>query len=255
MKITKRFQKFARYTRSLRIYAIIALYRVSLIGPLQPVIHVIQNRHAGKQRKHWGKTNKELILFKMVKKNKAPVYQFIVLALPTFTSWTLRSNWLIDDTWSSRESALFFLLHLSPACRALREMPRSPRLAHEEPVMKARVGSLLSRKRALLLGLALYGFGTQKLINQEIFGFISNTCVVLVLCLRCQRCRIGLPQTTRQFAVKAISCEIILFIDFIIFPKSKSNILLYLVTVLPCLKNSSLNLIAYKQSSHELFCR
>ena len=161
------------------------------IGPLQPVIHVIQNRHAGKQRKQWGKTNKELILFKMVKKNKAPVYQFIVLALPTFTSWTLWSNWLIDDTWSSRESALFFLLHLSRACHALREMLRSPRLAHKEPVMKARVGSRLSRKRSLLLGLAVYGFGTKKLINQEIFGFISNTCFVLVLCLRCQRCQIG----------------------------------------------------------------
>ena len=100
MKIIKRSQKFARYTRSLRIYAIIALYRVSLIGPLQPVIHVIQNRHAGEQRKHWGKTNKELISFKIGKK-KAPVHQFIVLALPTFTSWTLRSNLLIDDTWSS----------------------------------------------------------------------------------------------------------------------------------------------------------
>ena len=84
-KVSSRFQKFARYTRSLKIYAIIVVYRVSLTGPLQPVSHVIQNRHAGEQRKHWGKTNKELILFKMVKK-KAPVYQFIVLALPTFTS-------------------------------------------------------------------------------------------------------------------------------------------------------------------------
>ena len=70
VKIIKRFQKFARYTRSLKIYEIIALYRVLLIGPLQPVIHVIQNRHAGGQRKHWGKTNKELILIKMVKKIK-----------------------------------------------------------------------------------------------------------------------------------------------------------------------------------------
>ena len=73
MKIVKRFQKFERYNRSFTIYAIIALYRVSLIGPLQPVIHVIQNRHAGKQRKQWGKTNKELILFKMVKKSKVNV--------------------------------------------------------------------------------------------------------------------------------------------------------------------------------------
>ena len=141
-KVSWRFQKFARYTRSLKIYAIIVVYRVSLTGPLQPVSHVIQNRHAGEQRKHWGKTNKELILLKMVKK-KAPVYQFIVLALPTFTSWTLRSNWLIDNTWSSRESALFFLLPLSRACRAFREMPRSPRLAHKAPVMQARVGSLI----------------------------------------------------------------------------------------------------------------
>lgn len=160
---------------------------------------------------------------KWSKKNKTPVYQFIVLALPTFTSWTLRSNWLIDDTWSSRESTLFFLLPLSRACRALREMPRSPHLALKAPVMQARIGSPLPRKRALLLGLAVYRFGTQKRINQEIFGFISNTCVrvVLVLCLRCQRCQIGLPRTTRQFAVKAISCEIILFIDFFIFPKSQ----------------------------------
>ena len=69
VKIIKRFQKFARYTRSLKIYEIIALYRVLLIGPLQPVIHVIQNRHAGEQRKHWRKTNKELISFKIVKKS------------------------------------------------------------------------------------------------------------------------------------------------------------------------------------------
>ena len=69
-KVSSRFQKFARYTRSLKIYAIIVVYRVSLTGPLQPVSHVIQNRHAGEQRKHWGKTNKELILFKMVKKKK-----------------------------------------------------------------------------------------------------------------------------------------------------------------------------------------
>ena len=84
VKRVKSFQKFARYTRSLRIYGIIALYRVSLTGPLQPVIHVIQN--AADKRKQWGKTNKELILFKIVKKNKTPVYLFIVLALPKFNS-------------------------------------------------------------------------------------------------------------------------------------------------------------------------
>ena len=69
-KVSWRFQKFAPYTRSLKIYAIIVVYGVSLIGPLQPVINVIQNRHAGERKKHWGKTNKELILFKMVKKIK-----------------------------------------------------------------------------------------------------------------------------------------------------------------------------------------
>ena len=69
-KVSWRFQKFARYTRSLKAYAIIVLYIVSLIGPLQPAIHVIQNRNAGEQRKHWDKRNKELILFKMVKKIK-----------------------------------------------------------------------------------------------------------------------------------------------------------------------------------------
>ena len=92
------------------------------------------------------------------------------------------------------------LIPSSRACRALREMPRSPRLAHKAPVMQATVCSLLSRKRALLLRFAVYEFGTQKLINQEIFSFISNTCFVLVLCLRWQRCQIGLPQITHQFA-------------------------------------------------------
>ena len=29
-----------------------------VIGPLQLAIHVVQNRHAGKQKSHWDKTNK-----------------------------------------------------------------------------------------------------------------------------------------------------------------------------------------------------
>ena len=123
-------------------------------------------------------------------------------------------------------------------------MPRFPRLAHKAPVFQARVGSLLSWKRTLLLGLAVYGFGTHKLINQEIFSFISNTCVVLVLCLRCQRCQIGLPQTTRQFAVKSISCEIILFIDFSLFFLSLSRIL-YSVWW-PCYSGSKTLLLIWK---------
>ena len=35
-------------------------------GPLQLVIHVVQNRHFGEQATHWDKTNKELTSFKMV---------------------------------------------------------------------------------------------------------------------------------------------------------------------------------------------
>ena len=70
---------------------------------------------------------------------------------------------------------------MSRACRALREMPRSPRLAHKEPVMKARVGSLLS-KRALLLGLALYGFGTQKLHDQSRDIWLYLLTLALFLC-------------------------------------------------------------------------
>ena len=31
------------------------------IGPLQLVIYVVKNRHAGKQKSHWEETNKELI--------------------------------------------------------------------------------------------------------------------------------------------------------------------------------------------------
>lgn len=34
--------------------------RSSLIGPLQLVIHVVQNRHGGEQQTHRGKKNKEL---------------------------------------------------------------------------------------------------------------------------------------------------------------------------------------------------
>ena len=34
--------------------------RSSLIGPLQLVIHVVQNRHAGEQQKHRDKKNEEL---------------------------------------------------------------------------------------------------------------------------------------------------------------------------------------------------
>ena len=93
------FQKFARYRRSLKIYAIIVVYGVSLIGALQPAIHVIQNRHAGERKKHWGKTSKELILFKMVKKKR------LFTSSCSGSSWTLRSNWLIDDTC---ESLLYF---------------------------------------------------------------------------------------------------------------------------------------------------
>ena len=29
----------------------------SRLGPLQLTIHVVQNRHAGTQESHWGKTN------------------------------------------------------------------------------------------------------------------------------------------------------------------------------------------------------
>lgn len=36
------------------------------IGPLQLVIHIIQNRHARERETHWDKTNKELASFKMV---------------------------------------------------------------------------------------------------------------------------------------------------------------------------------------------
>ena len=153
-----------------------------------------------------------------------------------------------------RENLLYFFSTPRLARVAiLREMPRSPRLAHKAPVMQARVSSLLSWKRALLLGFAVYGFGTQKLINQEIFGFISNTCFFLVLCLRCQRCQIGLAQITRQFARQnhLVWDHFVHWLQF----QSQSNTLLCLVTVLLWLKNSSLNLKTYKQSSHELFCR
>lgn len=36
------------------------------IGPLQLVIHIIQNRHARERETLWDKTNKELASFKMV---------------------------------------------------------------------------------------------------------------------------------------------------------------------------------------------
>lgn len=36
------------------------------IGPLQLVIHIIQNRHARERETHWDKTNKELASFNMV---------------------------------------------------------------------------------------------------------------------------------------------------------------------------------------------
>lgn len=36
------------------------------IGPLQLVIHIIQNRQARERETHWDKTNKELASFKMV---------------------------------------------------------------------------------------------------------------------------------------------------------------------------------------------
>ena len=32
------------------------------IGPLQLAIHVAQNRHAGEQKSHWDKTNKEITI-------------------------------------------------------------------------------------------------------------------------------------------------------------------------------------------------
>ena len=32
---------------------------LQIIGPLQLAIHVVQNRHAGEQKSHWDKTNKE----------------------------------------------------------------------------------------------------------------------------------------------------------------------------------------------------
>ena len=32
---------------------------IRAIGPLQLVIHVVQNRRAGEQKSHWDKTNKE----------------------------------------------------------------------------------------------------------------------------------------------------------------------------------------------------
>ena len=35
------------------------------IGPLQLVIHVVQNRHAGEQKSHWNKNNKENYHFKL----------------------------------------------------------------------------------------------------------------------------------------------------------------------------------------------
>ena len=143
-KVSSRFQKFARYTRSLKIYAIIVVYRVSLTGPLQPVSHVIQNRHAGEQRKHWGKTNKELILFKMVKKSAC---------LPVHCSGSSHVHFMnvavqLANWWHMilAKSPLYFFSPppppLSRACRAFRQMPRSPRLAHKAPVMQARVCSL-----------------------------------------------------------------------------------------------------------------
>ena len=36
------------------------------LGPLQLAIHMVQSRHAGEQKKHWDKTNKENYYLKLV---------------------------------------------------------------------------------------------------------------------------------------------------------------------------------------------
>ena len=48
-----------------QIYTSTILLVYSIIGPLQLVIHVVQNRPAGEQKSHWDETNKENYHFKL----------------------------------------------------------------------------------------------------------------------------------------------------------------------------------------------
>ena len=46
--------------------AIVWLVFIRAIGPLQLVIHVVQNRSVGEQKSHWDKKNKENYHFKIL---------------------------------------------------------------------------------------------------------------------------------------------------------------------------------------------
>ena len=70
------------------------------IGPLQLVIHVVQNRHTGEQETHWEKTNKGNYRFKWYK-------LFVNLSCPN----TCSPAWRFCTTWiTSWKGPIFNLL-------------------------------------------------------------------------------------------------------------------------------------------------
>lgn len=50
----------------IHIYQLFVIIRSQEVGPLQLVIHMVQNRHVGQQGTRWEKTNRKLTSFKMV---------------------------------------------------------------------------------------------------------------------------------------------------------------------------------------------
>lgn len=73
-------------------------HHVSWIGPLQLAIHVVQNRHAGEQKTHWGKQTKGIYTFKINS-------NFLCLSCPS-TTFALKCFGLVPREWLDAKGLL-----------------------------------------------------------------------------------------------------------------------------------------------------
>ena len=73
-------------------------HHVSWIGPLQLAIHVVQNRHAGEQKTHWGKQTKGIYTFKING-------NFLCLSCPS-TTFALKCFGLVPREWLDAKGLL-----------------------------------------------------------------------------------------------------------------------------------------------------
>ena len=69
------------------------------IGPLQPAIHVVQNRHGGEQKSHWNKTNKR---YSILNGN------FLCLSCPSMT-FPLEQSSFVPCEWLAAKGLLHTL--------------------------------------------------------------------------------------------------------------------------------------------------